>query len=89
MPTDNTSVIDQRLLGGLSGGEKLKLLIEQQAGSVTRWAIERRVNPIEIHHVLSGRRAYQEHRQLIAGALGLELELVEQLLEEGKATAVA
>ncbi len=76
MTTNNTPDIDARLLSGLSGSDKLKLLMKEQAGTLADWARERGIDPIELHHCLAARRLYPEHRQKIADGLGLDREQV-------------
>lgn len=84
MDSNNTSTIavDERLLNVLSGPKKLKLLLEEQAGSITRWAVQERINPVEVWHTLAGRREYQAHRDLIAKRLEISREEVDRLISE-------
>lgn len=80
--TDNTHEIDRRLVRGLSGREKLKLLLKQEAGSLTDWARQQGVDIIEIHHTLAGRREYPEHRQRIADSIRVDRAEVDRLIDE-------
>jgi hypothetical protein len=86
MRTDNTP-IDQRLLQGLSGSEKLKILLKQEAGTLADWARQNGVDGIELHHCLAGRREYPEHRQKIADSLRLSRETVDAMIDASRAVA--
>jgi hypothetical protein len=80
MTTDNVGVLDARLAGGLTGGEKLALLLKKEAGSVVKWSLARGINPSEIWHTLSGLRENPEHRQAIADSLGLTRQQVDEAI---------
>ncbi len=86
MSANNTLSVDERLIEGLSGGEKLKLLLTQKFGSVSSWAIRNGINPPEIFMTLSGKRPYPEHRKKIAKALRVPLAEVDRLID-GKVAA--
>lgn len=80
MTTNNLREIDERLLQGMSGSKKLKLLMEQQAGSVADWARGEGIDPIALHHCLAGRRESDEYRQRMADSLGLERAVVDAMI---------
>lgn len=88
MATDNTADFDRRVLEAMTGGQKLQVLLERHAGgSVPRWALERKIHPVEVNHVLAGRREYPAIRDAIAEDLGLERSAVDVLLDGAKEPA--
>jgi hypothetical protein len=73
--------VNQRVLRSLSGPEKLRVLMTEQEGSVSRWAVRHGINPTEIYQLLGGIRAYPAHRERIAEVLGLSRKQVDRLLD--------
>lgn len=80
MVADNSLTVDELLLSGMSGSEKLKALLKKRGGTLADWARKRGIEPVEIHHTLARRREYPEHRQAIANDLGFTREYVDELI---------
>lgn len=87
MPTDNIEIVQRRVIEAMTGGEQLKKLLEGEYGNVKEWALSERIDPVEIYHVLAGRRrgpAYERHRDAIARATRLSRETVNWMLDSPK-----
>jgi hypothetical protein len=89
MTTDNLHDIDARILDGLNGSQKLKLLLAQQAGSVADWARGEGIDPIGLHHCLAGRRESDAYRQRMADSVGLDRAVVDAMIGPVKSKEAA
>lgn len=89
MGRDNDATVDERVLAGMSGGEKLKALLRQKHGTISRAAATLGIEETELYHMLSGAREYPQHRDAVAKDLDLDRETVDSTLESTPTEAVA
>jgi hypothetical protein len=88
MTTDNVAELDRRVLEVLSGNEKLQILLgAEYDGSVSKWALDRKIHPNEVNHVLAGRRENAAIRELMAETIGATRQLIDELIADRKVPA--
>lgn len=83
--TARINEVDQRVLGALPGGEKLKALLSERDLSVSAFAKKHDLWKQEVSMCLRGERPYPEIREAIAKELDLERGTVDELIDGEKA----
>lgn len=82
MATPKINDVDRRVIGGMSGSEKIRFLLKEAGYETYRdLAIELGRYVEEVSMCINGRREYGEIRDALAQALGLPREQIDRLIE--------